>query len=66
MSMVKKGVFDWKRTGQKSVELRRDRARQGDNAVFHRGQDILRGIILKKEKGVLLTLRLMRALVKNG
>jgi len=45
--MVKKEVFEWIRTGQKTIEL--GRARQGDNAVFQCGQNILRGIILKKE-----------------
>ena len=53
--MVKREVFEWIRTGQKSVELRRGRARQGDKAVFQRGQNILRGIILKKEEEILLT-----------
>jgi len=48
--MVKKEVFEWRRAGRKSVELRRGRARQGDNAVFQHGQNILRRIILKKEE----------------
>jgi len=49
--MVKREVFEWIRTGQKSIELRRGRAREGDKAVFQCGQNILRGIILKKEEG---------------
>jgi len=41
------------RTGQKSVEFRRGRARQGDRAVFQCGSSILRGIIVKKDEGTL-------------
>jgi ASC-1-like (ASCH) protein len=49
--MVKKQVFDWIRTRQKTIELRRGRAREGDKAVFQCGRNILRGIIAKKEQG---------------
>jgi len=49
MFMVKKEVFEWIRTGQKTIELRRGRAREGDKAVFQCGRSILRGIIVKKE-----------------
>jgi hypothetical protein len=31
--MVKKEVFEWIRTGQKTIELRRGRDREGDKAV---------------------------------
>jgi len=51
--MVKKEVFEWIRTGQKTIELRRGKAREGDNAVFQCGRYILRGIIVKKEEGSL-------------
>jgi hypothetical protein len=32
--MVKKEVFEWIRTGQKNIELRRGKAKQGNNAVL--------------------------------
>jgi len=51
--LVKKEVFEWIRTGQKTIELRKGIARQGDKAVFQRGRGILRGIIVKKEIGSL-------------
>jgi len=51
--LVKKEVFEWIRTGQKNIELRRGKAKKGDVAVFQRGRNILRGIIVKKEEGSL-------------
>jgi hypothetical protein len=51
--MVKKEVFEWIRTGQKTIELMRGRAREGEKAVFQCGRNILRGIIDKKEEGSL-------------
>jgi len=51
--MVKKEVFEWIRTGQKTIELRRGRAREGDNAVFQCGRNIIREKIFKKEEGSL-------------
>jgi ASC-1-like (ASCH) protein len=51
--MVKKEVFEWIRTGQKSIELRRGKAKKGDEAVFQCGRSIIRGIIVKKEEGSL-------------
>ena len=51
--MVKKEVFEWVRTGQKTIELRRGKAKEGDNAVFQSGRKILRGKIVKKEEGSL-------------
>jgi len=51
--MVKKEVFEWIRTGQKSIELRRGKAKQGNNAVFQCGRNIIKGIIVKKEEGSL-------------
>ena len=38
--MVKKEVFEWIRTGQKTIELRRWKAKQGNNAVFQCGRII--------------------------
>jgi len=35
------------------MELRRGRAREGDNAVFQCGRNILRGKIVKREEGSL-------------
>jgi len=49
--MVKKEVFEWIRTGQKNIELRRGKSKQGDNAVFQCGRNILRRKIIKKEEG---------------
>jgi len=40
--MVKKEVFEWIRTGQKSIELRRGRAKKGNNAVFQCGREYSR------------------------
>jgi len=50
---AKKEAFEWIRTGQKSIELRRGKAKQGNNAVFQCGKHILIGIIVKKEEGSL-------------
>jgi len=50
--MVKHEVFEWMLTEQKSIELRRGKAKKGDDAVFQCGRDILRGIIVKKEEGI--------------
>jgi ASC-1-like (ASCH) protein len=49
--MVKKEVFEWIRTGQKTIELRRGKAKQGNNAVFQYGRNILRRIIVEREEG---------------
>ena len=54
--MVKKEVFEWIKAGQKTIELRRGKARAGDVAVFQCGRNILRGKIIGKEEGSLLTL----------
>ena len=51
--MVKKEVFEWIRTGQKTIELRRGKAMKGDVAVFQCGRSILRRKIIKKEEGTL-------------
>jgi len=51
--MVKKEVFEWIRTGQKNIELRRGKAKKGDVAVFQCGKNILRRKIVKREEGKL-------------
>jgi ASC-1-like (ASCH) protein len=38
-SIVMEEVFEWIRTGQKTIELRRGRAREGDKAVFQCGRN---------------------------
>jgi len=48
--MVKKEVFEWIKTGQKTIELRKGKARAGDQAVFQYGKNILRGEIVRKEE----------------
>jgi len=54
--MVKKEVFEWVKTGQKTIELRRGKAKAGDRAIFQCGRNILRGIIISKDEGNLLAL----------
>jgi ASC-1-like (ASCH) protein len=54
--MVKKEVFEWIKTGQKKIELRKGKAKSGEQAVFQCGKRILRGRIVKKDEGSLATL----------
>jgi ASC-1-like (ASCH) protein len=54
--MVKKEVFEWIKTGQKTIELRKGEAKAGDHAVFQCGRNILRGKIVRKDEGGLQTL----------
>jgi len=54
--MVKKEVFEWIKTGKKMIELRKGKAKSGDEAVFQCGRNILRGKIISKDEGNLLTL----------
>ena len=54
--MVKKEVFRWIQTGKKTIELRKGKAKSGDQAVFQCGRNILRGKIVRKEEGNLQTL----------
>ena len=54
--MVKKEVFEWIKTGQKTIELRKGKAKAGDHAVFQCGRNILRGRIISKDEGNLSTL----------
>ncbi|MDH5389864.1 MAG: hypothetical protein OEX10_01760 [Candidatus Bathyarchaeota archaeon] len=48
--MLKKEVFEWIRTRQKNIELRRGKAKKGDVAVFQCGRNILRRKIIKREE----------------
>ena len=41
------------KNGQKTIELRKGKAKQGKEAVFLCGRKILRGRIIKKEEGTL-------------
>jgi ASC-1-like (ASCH) protein len=54
--IVKKEVFEWIKTGQKTVELRKGKAKSGEQAVFQCGRNILRGKIISKDEGDLSTL----------
>jgi len=54
--MVKKEVFAWIQTGKKTIELRKGKAKSGDQAVFQCGRNILRAKIIRKDEGNLPTL----------
>jgi len=54
--MVKKEVFEWIKTGKKTIELRKGKAKSGDQAVFQCGRNILKGTIISKDEGNLSTL----------
>ena len=54
--MVKKEMFEWIKTGQKTIELRKGKAKAGDQAVFQCGRNILKGKIISKDEGNLSTL----------
>jgi ASC-1-like (ASCH) protein len=49
--MVKKEVFEWVKSGQKTVEVGRGNARKGEEAVFQCGSNLLRLQIARKETG---------------
>ena len=51
--MVKKEVFEWISTGQKTIELRGGKAKHDDNAVFQCGRNILRGNVFERGEGSL-------------
>jgi ASC-1-like (ASCH) protein len=53
--MVKKEVFEWIKAGKKTIELRKGKAKAGDQAVFQCGRNILRGKIIRKDVGNLQT-----------
>ena len=50
---VKNEVFEWIKTEQKNIELRKGKAKKGDVAVFQCGRNILRRKIIKREEGIL-------------
>jgi len=54
--MVKKEVFEWIKTRKKTIELRKGKAKSGDQAVFQCGRNILRGKIVRRDEGNLQTL----------
>jgi len=54
--MVRKEVFGWIKTGEKTIELRKGKAKAGDQAVFQCGRNILRGKIIRKDEGNLSAL----------
>jgi ASC-1-like (ASCH) protein len=54
--MVKKEVFEWIKTGKKTIELRKGKAKSGDQAVFQCGRNNLRGKIVRKDEEKLQTL----------
>jgi len=54
--MVKKEVFEWIQAGKKTIELRKGKAKSGDQAVFQCGRKVLRGKIVRKYEGSLTTL----------
>jgi ASC-1-like (ASCH) protein len=54
--MVKKEVFEWIKAGKKTIELRKGKAKAGEQAVFQCGRNILRGKIVRRDEGNLQTL----------
>lgn len=62
--LVKREVFEWIRAGRKNVELRKGRAKKGDEAVFQCGRKLLKRKIIKREEGN-LTCILRRDNYKN-
>lgn len=54
--MVKKEAFEWIKTRQKTIELRKGKAKSGDQAVFQCGRNILRAKIIRKDQGNLSAL----------
>jgi ASC-1-like (ASCH) protein len=55
--IVKKEVFEWIRTGQKTIELRKGRAREDDRAVLQSGRNIIKRLIQVK-RGITANLSL--------
>jgi len=51
--LVKKEVFEWIKSGNKTIELRKGKAKKGDVAVFQCGRNIIRRKIIRKEEGIL-------------
>jgi hypothetical protein len=50
---VKKGVFEWISTGQKTVEFKRGKGKHHDDALSQFGRKILRRDIFKRGEGSL-------------
>jgi ASC-1-like (ASCH) protein len=48
---TKREVFNWIKSGQKTIDIRKGEAWKGETAVIQCGLDILRMIIIKKETG---------------
>ena len=51
--MVKRESFEWIRSGRKRVEVRKRRMERGVNAVFLCSKWMLKGKIVRKERGKL-------------
>jgi ASC-1-like (ASCH) protein len=54
--IVKKEVFEWIRTGLKTVEIRKGKAKAGEWAIFQCGRSIIKRRIITKVEGELLFL----------
>jgi ASC-1-like (ASCH) protein len=51
---TKKQVFEWIKTGEKSIELRRGKSQNGNSIAFLNGQgQFVKGRILRKREGKL-------------
>ena len=44
-------MFEWLKSGQKTIDVRKGNAQQGEFAVFQSGPQVLRIKILKRESG---------------
>jgi len=52
--LTKKQVFEWIKTGEKTIELRRGKSQNGDSIAFLNGQkQFVKGRILRKREGKL-------------
>jgi ASC-1-like (ASCH) protein len=50
--LTKKQVFEWIKTGEKTIELRRGRSQNGDSIAFLNGQrESVKGRILRRREG---------------
>ena len=54
--MVKKEVFEWIKAGKKTIELRKGKAKSGDQAVFQCDRNVLRGRIITSDEESLTAL----------
>ncbi len=50
---AKKEVFQWLKSGQKTIDVRKGQPQNGDDAVFQCGPQVLRLRITDKESGML-------------